>query len=316
VSADPRGSGAVLASLLRPQSRLEGGSVRAFLDAGGAIEGASTEGAALDAAIMLATRADRLGYAFAAGYVAAGRALAALTRVALPAGSRVSLAATEEGGAHPRAIHTTFDGHTLDGTKLWTTLALEATHLLVIARAGERDGRPRLVALLLPAERDGLELEEMPAPPFCPEIRHAKLSLRGVRVEPHELLPVDGFADVLRPFRTLEDVCVISTAVAWLCATGLRLGMPRELAARAASIVLGLREIGALAPSDPATHVALGGAIELATAFVQDVGGAWPCEPADERDRFERDRGLLQIASRVRKQRLDKAWAELSGDAR
>src|SRR3954464_502166 len=46
--------------------------------------------------------ADRLGFAFASGYAEALRALVP----DLPPGSITALCATEEGGAHPRAIRT------------------------------------------------------------------------------------------------------------------------------------------------------------------------------------------------------------------
>src|SRR5437588_11886352 len=75
--------------------------------------------------------ADRIGYAFLAGY------RAALARLD-PTLSRASLCATEEGGAHPRAIKTRLapqrDGaFVLDGEKTFATLASAAETLLVVA---------------------------------------------------------------------------------------------------------------------------------------------------------------------------------------
>src|SRR6185436_13084691 len=48
--------------------------------------------------------ADRLGYAFVAGYASA------LARLAPGIATRAALCVTEEGGGHPRAIKTTLEG--------------------------------------------------------------------------------------------------------------------------------------------------------------------------------------------------------------
>ncbi|HVY44588.1 MAG TPA: hypothetical protein VHB21_01865, partial [Minicystis sp.] len=72
-------------------------------------------------AVAAALTAERLGFAFAAGY------RAALARLAPDfAAERLALAATEHGGAHPRAIGTSLapagDGFALTGKKRWVTL--------------------------------------------------------------------------------------------------------------------------------------------------------------------------------------------------
>ncbi len=77
--------------------------------------------------------ADRLGFAFAAGYQSA---LVALVPD-LPESYLTGLCATEEEGNHPRAIHTRLEpdagGHLLSGEKRWATLAPLARELLVVA---------------------------------------------------------------------------------------------------------------------------------------------------------------------------------------
>src|SRR5512138_1749854 len=77
----------------------------------------------VDRAIAGGAAADRLGYAFAAGYAAAVQALVPGLRPSTLA----SLAATEEEGAHPRAIRTELlrrEGDwRLSGRKHFVTLA-------------------------------------------------------------------------------------------------------------------------------------------------------------------------------------------------
>src|SRR5262245_25520020 len=99
-----------------------------------------------DRAIIGGFSADRLGFAFAAGYPAALSAL--IPDVAL--GPRICLCATEEGGAHPKAIKTRLapDGggkYLLSGEKRWSTLAPVAKQALVVASVGEDEtGKNRL----------------------------------------------------------------------------------------------------------------------------------------------------------------------------
>src|SRR5204863_1071589 len=90
----------------------------------------------IDRALLGGAVADRLAFAFAAGYTEALRAL-------VPQLDGVtSLCATEAAGNHPRAIRTTLtpiagDRYVLRGRKQWATAANEAAHLLVVASLGE-----------------------------------------------------------------------------------------------------------------------------------------------------------------------------------
>src|SRR5438067_2330425 len=102
--------------------------------------------ASVERALWGGFHADRLGHAFAAGY---GAALARLFDHAAAAQSLppfppprglVALAATESGGAHPRAIATRLEKEggalLLRGEKTFVTLAGAAEELLVVASRG------------------------------------------------------------------------------------------------------------------------------------------------------------------------------------
>ena len=83
--------------------------------------------APFDRAVALALSVDRVGYAFAGGYHAALRALAP----SVPEDRVVAFCATEDEGAHPRAIRTSLakapgGGFSLTGRKRWATLARSA----------------------------------------------------------------------------------------------------------------------------------------------------------------------------------------------
>src|SRR5581483_10750269 len=124
----------------------------------------------VDAAIAGGARADRVAWAFASGYAAALRAL-------LPSlgKMRACVAATEEKGAHPRAIQTTLEGTRVRGKKQWVTLGKWAEVLLVVAKEGERDGRP--VLRVVKVDGKNVRIVSSTAAPFVPEIEHAQIEI-------------------------------------------------------------------------------------------------------------------------------------------
>jgi alkylation response protein AidB-like acyl-CoA dehydrogenase len=264
----------------------------------------------LDLAILGGFAADRLGYAFASGYQAALRALVP----DLPAGELASLCVTERGGGHPRAIEARLDPagpdrFLLTGHKRWATLGGDAGLLLVVASLGDDErGHKRLRVARLPAERAGVSRRPMPAPPFVPEIAHDEIDLAAVTVSEDELLPGDGWARYVRPFRTVEDLHVHAAALAYALREAR--AHDRALVPRLAALIAALAPLAAADPEEPAAHVALAGVLELARAPLDDLAGALPDSPA--RARWERDRPLLGVAAGVRAARLAKAWEMLA----
>lgn len=265
----------------------------------------------IERAIAGGALADRLGYAFLAGYTAA---LHALLPSEDPAAQR-SLAATEEGGAHPRAIRSRLErsaeGWRLSGTKRWVTLG--SGELFVLASRGEgEDGRAQLVLVRVAEHSPGVRRIPQPALPFVPEIQHAQLVLEQVPVTDADLLPGDGWERWVKPFRTVEDVHVNAAVLAYLGATAGRCGWPHPLREELAASLLAFQALAGMDPSSPATHVALGGAIAQARRLVEACAPHWSAAPESERERWERDRPLLEVAGKARQLRLARAW-ELLG---
>jgi acyl-CoA dehydrogenase len=258
-----------------------------------------------ESAVRGGARADRLGFAFAAGYEAA------LWRL-LPDRDRSKLAAlcaTERGGAHPRAIETKLIGRALTGDKTFVTLADRAEELYVLASAGADGDRAKLVFVRVPARARGVALTMLPSAPFVPEIPHASVHFDAVTDV--EVLAGDGWNDYVRPFRTIEDIHVHAAVIAYLIACARRYGWPRESIARGMAILSSLASLSIADASDPAAHVALGGAIDLSRSLVGDLEARWD-NVSDEGDRWRRDRMLLEVAGKARSLRLEKAWSALS----
>jgi alkylation response protein AidB-like acyl-CoA dehydrogenase len=286
------------------------GSVRAFLE--DHARRAAAFPAPIDRGMAGGFAADRLGLAFAAGYQAALEAL-----VPGAPGEARALCATEEGGAHPRAIRTTLERDTegrlwIRGRKRWATLATEAEALLVVASVGtDAAGRNRLRIARVPARAEGVRIAPMPATPFAPEIQHAEIEIDAA-VEEDAVLEGDGYDMYLKPFRTLEDVHVHGATLGYLVGVGRRSGWPEAALERLAAAIVGAQAIAAAPPEAPETHAALAGLL----ALTRDVAGdaaLWERVAPEERARWARDQGLLAVAGRAREARRARAWERLRG---
>jgi alkylation response protein AidB-like acyl-CoA dehydrogenase len=265
------------------------------------------------AAVGVAFSADRLGYAFAAGYSAALERL--VNEIPVPS----ALCVTEARGTGPRAIETTLhvagDAHELSGTKTFVTFGAAAKSLLVAATRGiKRDGKPDLVMVVVPSSRDGIMLKEAAAIPFVPEVTHAEVRFEAVEVSPDECLPGDGYLDYVKPFRTIEDIHVLGAALGYVVGLARRVHAAPSATAELTAALLALRALCEAAPLDPRVHVALHGLYEQATRWLDGPAFAKILADAheDERGRWYRDRPLLSIASKARKARLEAATTRLA----
>lgn len=264
------------------------------------------------AAVLVASRCDRLGLAFAVGYPAAVQELSEGTE--LPC----ALCVTEEDGTHPRAVKTTLERrggrYELDGTKTFVTFGNLAKTLLVAARVGAKpDGRPDLALVRIPADRAGVSLQVHPPMPFGPEIPHARLALDRVEVRDEERLPGDGYSRYVKPFRTIEDIHVLGAALGYLIGVVRRVNGSACLLAGLSATLVSLAGLRALSALDPRGHIVLQGAYQQVVDLIdgEEMRGVWQTASDDERERWQRDRPLLDVASRARTARFERAQQEL-----
>lgn len=271
----------------------------------------------IDDAIAGGFFGDRAACAFVAGGQAGLRALVP----SLPGNAVVAFCATEPGGNHPRAIETRLrpdgDGFALTGSKRWSTMAPVADVLLVAAVEGADDvDRKRFRLVRVSAAAAGVTIASMPPVTFMPEVPHGAIELDGVHVDSGALLPGDGYADYVRPFRTVEDIHVHGALLGYLVAVARRHGFAAEdLEALAASVVA-THALAALSPAAAETHVCLAGVVARDARLIADLGPRWATVPADERMRWERDSALLgAVAGQVKERRRQRAWETLRGGA-
>ncbi|MET9212741.1 MULTISPECIES: acyl-CoA dehydrogenase middle domain-containing protein [unclassified Nocardia] len=262
----------------------------------------------IDRAVVAGFDSAGTGTAFLGGYQ---EALGALVPT-LDATGLTSMCATEANGAKPSQLTTTVtaDG-AVTGTKSFATLGEFATRFLVIAKAGEQaDGRAALRAVLVPAG-PGVVVTPLPALPFAPEIPHATVTFDAA---PGALLPGDGYADFLKPFRTVEDLHVVAAVLGQLVRVSRQAHWPAEAVEQLLALFAAVRGVSTEDPGSVGAHIALGGIFERLTRLRAELAPLWDSVDPEIRSRWERDEPLLGVAGKVRALRLATAWRAVTGD--
>lgn len=265
----------------------------------------------IDRAVIGGFLADRTAYAFASGYECALRRLVP----SLPERAVVSFCVTEEKGGHPSAIRSSLKREkagpwTLNGGKKFVTLAAEAELLLIAASAGTAsDGKNMLRIAMVSRNTPGVEVSAMAGLPFVPEISHGTVAFCDVPVEERDILAGDGYAEYIRPFRTIEDLHIECAVLAHLFRIGCLYGWPRSVKERIAAVIACARSLSLDNPSSPALHIALGGLNAQMASLLADLSGWWKTVDEKTRAAWERDSALLRVAEKARSKRLETAWS-------
>ena len=239
------------------------------------------------------------GLAFLVGYQAALRMLWPSAPLSLGA-----LCATEQRSLRPSDMQTRLTDLRLSGAKDFVTAGDAADWLLIAARSEEAGATPRLsLAVVYPGE-PGVTVEKLPALPLMPDISHGRLHLDGALCE---LLAGDGWDAYVKPFRTLEDVYVLSAMTAWLYGVGQDSDWPQTLQLRLLALLAGCAEMSRQPPNNPAGHVLLGGLFAQFDALKTEIDQALSEGDPEWAQMWQRDQAVMQLASGARAKRLAKA---------
>lgn len=266
----------------------------------------------VDRALSGGLAADRPAWAFAAGYQAA---LQVLWPAAAP-GEIAALCVTEAGGTHPARIRCRLapdpanpGGFRLEGEKTFVTGAPGAAWLLVAASTGSTpEGRNRLRLARVAADAPGVGITPLPPLGFVPELPHGSVRFGGVRLEAADLLPGDGYRAAVKPFRTIEDLHVSAALLAWVFGVGRRANWPGEALEALLACMALARGLATQPPLAPHVHLAAGGLLNGVGDLLARLEPLWGQAPAPDRERWQRDRRLLEIAAGARRRRLQVAW--------
>jgi len=259
-------------------------------------------------AVLDGAKAKSVGKAFQAGYQAALQAL-----VPNETSPLVALCVTEEQGQHPKLIETLLtyldNTITIRGAKKWA-MAGDGVLLIVAKEEGAKEGRPSLRIVRVPTDTPGLERIAMPPTRFIPDVPHTRLQL-DITLPQTAILPGDGYADYVKPFRTLEDIHVHASVMAYTLQVALFTPFSRPLTEAATGILLAL-EAHAARPA-PTLDVALTGTLSLAHRFFGEADTTL-FQREDEASRgWQRDKPILLLGAAAREARANKAWAVQAG---
>jgi acyl-CoA dehydrogenase len=270
----------------------------------------------IDCAIMGGFIGDRTAYAFASGYKTALYCL----MPSLPLDQIVALCVTEEGGAHPRAIHAKLEevaGHSdsgsrwrMSGIKRFATMADEADLFMVAASMGiDSEGKNHIRLVLIERDAKGITVEPMDDIPFIKEISHGVIRLENVEVEESQLLPGDGYERYIKPFRTIEDLHVLAAILGYLFRVASLYDWPRSCTEQMLSLLVSVRALALADPAAPEVHIAIGGFQKQMDDFLITVEPYWSQTDEETRAGWERDSALMQVAGGdARAKRLERAW--------
>ncbi|MBN1882565.1 MAG: acyl-CoA dehydrogenase family protein [Deltaproteobacteria bacterium] len=263
--------------------------------------------------------ADRVGYAFTAGYISAIHRLVPTIGMEETA----ALCVSEEGGAHPRNIKATLteretrkNDHvfSLSGEKSFVTNADLAEHLVVAASVGETAGGKNDIRIVVVGRSSpGVTITSRDPLPFVPEVVHGRVRFDDVRVPAGAILPGDGYTGYVKPFRTIEDVHVLGGIVGYLANVGMRFRWPKDAIEEILELAASAWSLAGADALDPGVHVALGGLFRRLTSFLEESGEYWEKTDDATRERWKRDRPLLDVAGKARSMRLEAAWKRLEG---
>ena len=270
----------------------------------------------LDQAACAGRVADRLGYAFGAGYQAGLRLL-----LGEPPESRLcaSLAYTETGGPHPRNVRATLAPDPdapmfrLSGEKSFATLAPYADFFIIVARMAvppppdaPSDAPPVLRLIRLPPDTPGLTMDARPPFPLAPELPHSRLRLDDCRIAPGDILPGDGYLSYIKPFRMIEDTHVLAAVLGYLLRESLRLGWEAPHTGR---ILGALATLSGLIADlhHPAAHLAFDDLQSRLDPWFDALPWGDALPSVDAAARWERDRPLLGLAAAAQISRRDAA---------
>ena len=254
-------------------------------------------------ALLHGASATSVGKAFQAGYQAALQALVPGAR------ALVALCVTEEQGQHPKHIQTSLthqDEHVhVRGTKKW---AMDGEGVLLVVAKDDADSkeRPSLKLLRIPTSTRGLQRIAMPPTRFIPDVPHTRLEL-DLTLPQSAILPGDGYADYVKPFRTLEDIHVHASMIAYVLRLAASTPFARALTEPACSILLAL-EAHANEPG-PALDLALTGTLALAHRFFGEADTMLFQTDSDASRGWQRDKAILLLGAAAREARANKAWS-------
>jgi hypothetical protein len=266
----------------------------------------------VDRAISEGFFSDRVAYAFYAGFQAAFYYLLPESKKNTVFGFCVS----EQHGSHPSKIKANLkkipdsEKWCINGYKKFVSCALYADQLLVAASKGTNDKNKNILKIiLLKSDVKGLKIEPMNNIPFIPEISHGIITFDNVIVDESQILPEDGYKNYIKPFRTIEDICIYAALLGYLFKAACKFYWPKKIKEHVLFLLTGIRSLSKSDFKDPAAHIVLGGFEYQLNSLFKELFSYWNKEDK-EHLRWHRDHSIFNIAQNTKAKRLAAAWTK------
>lgn len=270
------------------------------------------------AAVLAASHADRLSWAFFSGYQGA-------IQITFPEQTRegnVCAFCVNESGRKISEIETAIvdaQGRSLlHGKKSWVLDGMQDLQMFILSRsaAGSVKGPGSLVCVQLPLRISGIALTGKQSQGPVPELPHAEVTFEGVELSVNQILEGDGYAEYAKPFRLREDIFVTGCTLAYLFGEGRLAAWPTTWAQQCIASIAGLYACSMLDPHCPETHVLTAGVLATASEAIRDTELFWESGAKDKLFRWHRDKTLLSLGKDARRQRVIKSWRSMGWHVR
>ena len=270
----------------------------------------------LDRALLGGRFSSNVSFAFAAGYQSAIEALFQAEQIALAA-----FCVSEKNGNHPRAIESCLrqqaNQTVISGSKSFVSGAADAQLLYVACqdkRVGDgfdASGRPLLKVVKLDAGQAGVEIQNLPALGFIPDMTHGTVALHEVQLSAEMILPGDGYLDYVKAFRTYEDVHVLAAITSYRLGEAIDGGWPTETIQTHISLILALRALVGMNLQGSSAHIALAAIRSQLDALLDASDAHFQVHDPQAFSDWQRDRRLLSVARQAHQKRTASAWQKM-----
>jgi hypothetical protein len=124
--------------------------------------------------------------------------------------------------------------------------------------------------------------------------------MAGVSDNALRVIGGDGWDAYVKPFRTLEDIYVLSAMTAWLYGVGQDSDWPQALQLRLLALLAGCAEVSRQAPNNPCGHVLLGGLFAQFEGLKAEINQALAEGPPQWAAMWQRDQAVMDLAAGAR----------------
>lgn len=264
-----------------------------------------------EASVFGGYQCDRLGYAFATGYESANRFCfrKRMTSFCATESTKGPLSKTIETTISPKG-----DKFELNGYKSFVTFGNLSEFLAVVAKESKSSSeRPSIKIVMVRTHAVGVTLIEPEKKiSFIPEVPHVGVKFENVTIEKEQIIEGDGYSLYFKPFRTIEDLHVFSSILAYMYKVAQKSNW-ENMKERIIYLLFTIFHVMEHELNSPIIHLIIDGLSQNFQILMKDVENLkW--NDNEEKERFLRDKPIFKTAEFLRKKRTKVAWDRIQSN--